>query len=169
MYPSAQAFLNSEDATAVDNAQMEDLFREILVDDSTSPTTAVDGGRPVQEAASAAAPGPASTEVENQGQGECLGKRKREDDDESGVMSKKIADSNAFDGMDLQLGAANGLEFGFDWTIPTANTQLSNEEMQQMLNQLDPNVDLMHFSNDLGLDMNIPLDLWSNTGITSTF
>jgi len=37
------------------------------------------------------------------------------------------------------------------------------------LNQLDPNVDLMHFSNDLGLDMNIPLDLWSNTGITSTF
>jgi len=85
-------------------------------------------------------------------------------------MTKKIADANAFDGMDMQLGATSAeLDFGFDWS-GAANAQMSNDEMQQMLNQLDTsNVDLLHFSDELGIDMNMPVDLWSNTGIASVF
>lgn len=176
MYPSpCTSFIEvSDDATADDDAKMEDLFREIVVDDSTSSATGESSGRAVQVTAPAVASATSTTttevgKTEKQGQGECLGKRKREEDEESSRAVKKPA----FDGMDLGIGANPVLDFGFDWSNPVspATAPLTPDEMQQMLNQLDATNAMMQFPNDLGLDVAMPMDLgiWSNTATAGVF
>ncbi|TFK21893.1 hypothetical protein FA15DRAFT_696067 [Coprinopsis marcescibilis] len=190
VYPSpANTFIDdTDDVAADDDAKMEDLFREILVDDSSSTANGLSAselaGRNVQEAAryTAASAASSSTEVKTEGQGESLGKRKRQEDGEEAqqAVTKKIDTGRlAGDGMNIN----TGLDFGFDWTNPispstnSAVAPLTSEEMQQMLDQLDvSNMSMLQFPNELGLDMgnvstDMPMDfgLWPTTNMAGVF
>ncbi|KAH6897513.1 hypothetical protein BKA70DRAFT_1315900 [Coprinopsis sp. MPI-PUGE-AT-0042] len=185
VYPSpAVTYIDDSDD---DDARMEDLFREILVEDSSIPSASAPLVGSVQTTApavvstpttSAQVVGKTESKVEDAG----LGKRKREEDEEeeeSGVVTKKKNESEgnqnlSFDGLD----STAGLDFAFEWTDSATTsataTPLSPEELQQMLHQFEATNTL--FPNDLGLemgamDMSLPLDLgtWNAAAMTGVF
>jgi hypothetical protein len=182
VYPSpAVTYIDDSDD---DDARMEDLFREILVEDSSIPSASAPLVGSVQATAPAVVSTPTTSaqvgKSENKGD-LCLAKRKREEDEEeeeSGVVTKKNKNEPqgnqnlSFDGLDM----GNGLDFAFGWTDSNTTTAataapLSPEELQQMLHQFEATNTL--FPNDLGLemDMSLPLDLgtWNATAMAGVF